>query len=198
MEGTENEFSGELLTFRGSGATDSTLNLQLASFLTGGGASAGVDLSGHFVVGDYFFQVEIDGLEIKDANSAGFTTIQGSFSTAVAPGIAAYVEDVSVSESSGTAMVPVSLSRAPSDDVSIAYRTEAVTALAGTDYVEAVGTLTISSGNTQGDISVGLIADANDENPETLNLRLSDPTNALLGRSMSTITVIDGSVSTCP
>ena len=104
---------------------------------------------------------------------------------------------MSVSESGGTATVPVSLSRALSDDVSLAYRTEAVTALAGTDYVETSGTLTINSGNTQGDISVGLIADADDENPETLNLRLSDPTNAVLGRSTSTITLVDGSVSTC-
>ena len=197
VEGTQNEFSGELLTFQGSSATESTLNLQLASFLTEGGASAGVDLSGHFIVGDYFFQVEFDGIEIKDANSAGVTTIQGSFSTAVAPGIAAYVDDVSAGESDGTATVPVTLSRAPSDDVSVEYRTEAVTALAGTDYVETSGTLTINSGNTQADISVGLIADANDENPETLNIRLSDPMNAVLGRSTSTITLVDGSVSTC-
>ena len=197
VEGTQNEFSGELLTFQGSSATESALNLQLASFLTEGGASAGVDLSGHFIVGDYFFQVEFDGIEIKDANSAGVTTIQGSFSTAVAPGIAAYVDDVSAGESDGTATVPVTLSRAPSDDVSVEYRTEAVTALAGTDYVETSGTLTINSGNTQADISVGLIADANDENPETLNIRLSDPMNAVLGRSTSTITLVDGSVSTC-
>ena len=197
VEGTQNEFSGELLTFQGSSATESTLNLQLASFLTEGGASAGVDLSGHFIVGDYFFQVEFDGIEIKDANSAGVTTIQGSFSTAVAPGIAAYVDDVSAGESDGTATVPVTLSRAPSDDVSVEYRTEAVTALAGTDYVETSGTLTINSGNTQADISVGLIADANDENPETLNIRLSNPMNAVLGRSTSTITLVDGSVSTC-
>ena len=197
VEGTQNEFSGELLTFQGSSATESALNLQLASFLTEGGASAGVDLSGHFIVGDYFFQVEFDGIEIKDANSAGVTTIQGSFSTAVAPGIAAYVDDVSAGESDGTATVPVTLSRAPSDDVSVEYRTEAVTALAGTDYVETSGTLTINSGNTQADISVGLIADANDENPETLNIRLSNPMNAVLGRSTSTITLVDGSVSTC-
>jgi hypothetical protein len=197
VEGTENEFSGELLTFRGSGATESTLNLQLASFLTEGGASAGVDLSGHFIVGDYFFQIEFDGIEIKDANSAGVTTIQGSFSTAVEPGIAAYIDDVSAAESDGTATVPVTLSRAPSDDVSVEYRTEAVTALAGTDYVETSGTLTINSGNTQADISVGLIADANDENQETLNIRLSDPMNAVLGRSTSTITLVDGSASTC-
>ena len=197
VEGTQNEFSGELLTFQGSSATESALNLQLASFLTEGGASAGVDLSGHFIVGDYFFQVEFDGIEIKDANSAGVTTIQGSFSTAVAPGIAAYVDDVSAGESDGTATVPVTLSRAPSDDVSVEYRTEAVTALAGTDYVETSGTLPINSGNTQADISVGLIADANDENPETLNIRLSNPMNAVLGRSTSTITLVDGSVSTC-
>ena len=197
VEGTENEFSGELLTFRGGGATGSTLDLRLASFLTEGGASAGVDLSGHFVVGDYFFQVEFDGIEIKDANGSGFTTIQGSFSTAVAPGIAAYGDDVSVSESTGTATVPVFLSRAPSDDVSIAYRTEAVTALAGSDYVETSGTLIINAGNTQGAISVGLVADADDENPETLNLRLSDPVNAVLGRSTSTITLVDGSISSC-
>ena len=91
----------------------------------------------------------------------------------------------------------MTLSRAPSDDVSVEYRTEAVTALAGTDYVETSGTLTINSGNTQADISVGLIADANEENPETLNIRLSDPMNAVLGRSTSTITLVDGSASTC-
>jgi len=197
VEGTQNDFGGELLTFRGSGATGATLDLQLASFLTEGGASAGVDLSGHFVVGDYFFQVEFDGIEIKDANSAGVTTIQGSFSTAVAPGIAAYVDDVSAGESDGTATVPVTLSRASNDDVSLQYQTEAVTAVAGTDYVTSSGTLTVSAGDTSGNISIDIVGDSNDENPETLILRLTDPVNAALGRSSSEITLVDGPVAAC-
>ena len=197
VEGTQNDFGGELLTFRGSGATGATLDLQLASFLTEGGASAGVDLSGHFVVGDYFFQVVLAGFEINDANNAKFTTIQGSFSTAVAPGIAAYVEDVSVAESAGTATVPVTLSRASNDDVSLQYQTEAVTAVAGTDYVTSSGTLTVSAGDTSGNISIDIVGDSNDENPETLILRLTDPVNAALGRSSSEITLVDGPVAAC-
>ena len=197
VEGTQNEFGGELLTFRGSGATGATLDLQLASFLTEGGASAGVDLSGHFVVGDYFFQVVLAGFEINDANNAKFTTIQGSFSTDDTPGVAAYVEDVLVTESAGTATVPVSLSRASNDDVSLQYQTEAVTAVAGTDYVTSSGTLTVSAGDTSGNISIDIVGDSNDENPETLILRLTDPVNAALGRSSSEITLVDGPVAAC-
>tara|TARA_B100000929_G_scaffold119288_1_gene94599 strand:+ start:368 stop:1822 length:1455 start_codon:yes stop_codon:yes gene_type:complete len=198
VEGTQNDFGGELLTFRGSGgATGATLDLQLASFLSEGGAGAGVDLSGHFVVGDYFFQVELDGLAINDANNAKFTTIQGSFSTVVAPGIAAYVEDVSTAESDGRATVPVTLSRASSDDVSLQYQTEAVTEVAGTDYVTSSGTLTVSAGDTSGDISIDIVADTNDEDPETLILRLTAPVNAALGRSSSEITLVDGPVAAC-
>ena len=197
VEGTQNDFGGELLTFRGSGATGATLDLQLASFLTEGGASAGVDLSGHFVVGDYFFQVVLAGFEINDANNAKFTTIQGSFSTDDTPGVAAYVEDVLVTESAGTATVPVSLSRASNDDVSLQYQTEAVTAVAGTDYVASSGTLTVSAGDTSGNISIDIVGDSNDENPETLILRLTDPVNAALGRSSSEITLVDGPVAAC-
>ena len=197
VEGTQNEFGGELLTFRGSGATGATLDLQLASFLTEGGASAGVDLSGHFVVGDYFFQVVLAGFEINDANNAKFTTIQGSFSTDDTPGVAAYVEDVLVTESAGTATVPVSLSRASNDDVSLQYQTEAVTAVAGTYYVTSSGTLTLSAGDTSGNISIDIVGDSNDENPETLILRLTDPVNAALGRSSSEITLVDGPVAAC-
>ena len=197
VEGTQNDFGGELLTFRGSGATGATLDLQLASFLTEGGASAGVDLSGHFVVGDYFFQVVLAGFEINDANNAKFTTIQGSFSTDDTPGMAAYVEDVLVTESAGTATVPVSLSRASNDDVSLQYQTEAVTAVAGTDYVTSSGTLTVSAGDTSGNISIDIVGDSNDENPETLILRLTDPVNAALGRSSSEITLVDGPVAAC-
>ena len=197
VEGTQNDFGGELLTFRGSGATGATLELQLASFLTEGGASAGVDLSGHFVVGDYFFQVVLAGFEINDANNAKFTTIQGSFSTDDTPGVAAYVEDVLVTESAGTATVPVSLSRASNDDVSLQYQTEAVTAVAGTDYVTSSGTLTVSAGDTSGNISIDIVGDSNDENPETLILRLTDPVNAALGRSSSEITLVDGPVAAC-
>ena len=197
VEGTQNDFGGELLTFRGSGATGATLDLQLASFLTEGGASAGVDLSGHFVVGDYFFQVVLAGFEINDANNAKFTTIQGSFSTDDTPGVAANVEDVLVTESAGTATVPVSLSRASNDDVSLQYQTEAVTAVAGTDYVTSSGTLTVSAGDTSGNISIDIVGDSNDENPETLILRLTDPVNAALGRSSSEITLVDGPVAAC-
>ena len=197
VEGTQNDFGGELLTFRGSGATGATLDLQLASFLTEGGASAGVDLSGHFVVGDYFFQVVLAGFEINDANNAKITTIQGSFSTDDTPGVAAYVEDVLVTESAGTATVPVSLSRASNDDVSLQYQTEAVTAVAGTDYVTSSGTLTVSAGDTSGNISIDIVGDSNDENPETLILRLTDPVNAALGRSSSEITLVDGPVAAC-
>ena len=197
VEGTQNDFGGELLTFRGSGATGATLDLQLASFLTEGGASAGVDLSGHFVVGNYFFQVVLAGFEINDANNAKFTTIQGSFSTDDTPGVAAYVEDVLVTESAGTATVPVSLSRASNDDVSLQYQTEAVTAVAGTDYVTSSGTLTVSAGDTSGNISIDIVGDSNDENPETLILRLTDPVNAALGRSSSEITLVDGPVAAC-
>ncbi|MEE3183753.1 MAG: Calx-beta domain-containing protein, partial [Pseudomonadota bacterium] len=115
----------------------------------------------------------------------------------VAPGIAAYVEDVSAAESDGRATVPVTLSRASSDDVSLQYQTEAVTAVAGTDYVTSSGTLTVSAGDTSGDISIDIVADTNDEDPETLILRLTAPVNAALGRSSSEITLVDGPVAAC-
>ena len=137
------------------------------------------------------------GFEINDANNAKFTTIQGSFSTDDTPGVAAYVEDVLVTESAGTATVPVSLSRASNDDVSLQYQTEAVTAVAGTDYVTSSGTLTVSAGDTSGNISIDIVGDSNDENPETLILRLTDPVNAALGRSSSEITLVDGPVAAC-
>ena len=82
-----------------------------------------------------------------------------------------------------TAMFTVSLSAATDEAVTVQYRTEDGTATAGEDYTAASGTATIDAGDTEAMVSVATIDDteAEEAEPETFTLTLSDPSNAVLG-----------------
>ena len=54
------------------------------------------------------------------------------------------------------------------------------TAAAPADYTAIDGTLTIAAGSTSGQIVVAVINDGLDENNETLAIKLSDASNALI------------------
>ncbi len=102
------------------------------------------------------------------------------------------IADASVVEGdSGTSALgfTVSLSRASTSTVSVAYATSDSTALAGSDYTSASGTLTIGSGDTSGTITVDVIGDSNGESDETLAVTLSNASGASIsdGSAVGTI-----------
>ena len=88
----------------------------------------------------------------------------------------------------------VSLSEASGRDVTVSYATADSTATAGADYTSTTGTLTIPAGDISGEVDVALIDDDTAESAETLQLRLSGPSNALLDDATGVGTIFDDAI----
>ena len=100
------------------------------------------------------------------------------------------VADATASESSGEMTFAVSLDSATAEPVTVSYATSEVTAMAGLDFDATAGELTFAPGETLQTVSVRLLDDDADEPDETLNLTLSNVTNAVIasGNAVGTIT----------
>ncbi len=83
----------------------------------------------------------------------------------------------------------VTLAKASSQRVSVAYATADGTATAGSDYTAANGTLVFAAGETSKTVAVAVTGDTAGEPDETFTLTLSKPVNATLGQSTATGTV---------
>jgi len=99
----------------------------------------------------------------------------------------------SVNESNSSAIIQVSLSVAAGVTVTVDYATSNGTALAGSDYLTATGTLTFTIGQVSRTFNVPIVNDALDEADETVNLALSSPQNATLGTpdDVALLTILD-------
>ncbi|TAN67308.1 MAG: hypothetical protein EPN17_11395 [Methylobacter sp.] len=91
---------------------------------------------------------------------------------------------------SHNANVTVTLSTALTQIVKVKYATLDETALAGSDYTAATGTLTFAAGVTSKTISVPVLGDTSVESDETFSLVLSAPTNATLNTTSSAVITI--------
>ena len=99
----------------------------------------------------------------------------------------------SAAESSSSANLTIDLSDSYSENVTVDYTVTGTATGSGTDYTLANGTLTITSGNTSGTITIAsIVNDTLDENNETVIVTLSNPSNATLGSdTVHTYTIID-------
>ncbi len=102
---------------------------------------------------------------------------------------------VSVEDATGTegadADFVVELSAASGRDVTVDYATSDGTAVGGSDFVSARGTLTIAAGAVGATVSVGLTDDAEDEESETFDFALTSPSNATVLDGSATGTIVD-------
>ncbi len=96
----------------------------------------------------------------------------------------------SVLESATNAVLTVVRTGVISGSSSVDYATIAGTATSGADYTNTTGTLTFNTGETNATITIPIIADSLLEGKETFSLRLSNPTNALLGTLTNTVVTI--------
>ena len=85
----------------------------------------------------------------------------------------------------------VSLSRASSGTVAVAYATADGTATAGADYTRTSGTLTFAPGETEKTVAVPVLDDAIDEGEETFTLRLSDASGGRIADGVATGTIVN-------
>ena len=105
------------------------------------------------------------------------------------PGLS--IADSSASEGAGSMVFDVTLSQAESAQVTVAYATSGGSAIQGTDYTAASGTLTFAPGDTTESITVALSEDSLAEADETFQVTLSAPQNAPLVDATATGTITD-------
>jgi hypothetical protein len=99
---------------------------------------------------------------------------------------------VNVDESRAAATISVTLNTASGLPVTVEYATNNGTATAGVDYSAASGTLTFAPGEIAKSFQVAVANDIFDEPDETVNLSLSNPTNAGLGiPANALLTILD-------
>ena len=97
-----------------------------------------------------------------------------------------------VSEAQGRATVEVRLNRLASTTVTVAYATGGGTASPGVDYRPASGTLTFAPGTIARSFTIEILSDDLNEPNETVEIRLSNPTNAeIVGSSVAILTITD-------
>lgn len=114
----------------------------------------------------------------------------------VMPAVAFSSNAYQVNEDAGTTTIEVVLSQATGQTVTVHYATSDGTATAPDDYTAASGTLTFNPGETSKTFTVTIIDDGLAEGDETVNLALSNPTNAELGApSTAVLTIVDNDVA---
>ena len=101
------------------------------------------------------------------------------------------IADATVEEAANaTVDFEVTLSKAASGTVTVAYATSDGTAVDGSDYTAKSGTLTFNAGELSKTISVTVLEDGTDEESETFTMTLSSPTGgALLSDATATGTI---------
>jgi hypothetical protein len=105
------------------------------------------------------------------------------------------VGNVSATESSGVALVPLTLLKPVDYDVAVDFATVQGTlgfiALAGLDYVHTNGTLHFAPGQTHAFLPVALLDDALDEQTETVSVYFTNVVNAVLVNSHADVFILD-------
>ncbi len=112
------------------------------------------------------------------------TTVRGPVAVSVADARAEEGTDATLD-------FAVTLSRAASGTVAVAYATADGTATAGADYTARKGQLTFDPGETATTVRVPVLDDAHDEGEETLTLRLSAASGAVLADGTATGTIVN-------
>ncbi len=101
------------------------------------------------------------------------------------------IADITVRESAGQALIPVTLSRASTQTIIVLYVTSNGTANFLRDYRLTLGVLTFSPGQTVRNISVPIISDRIREANENFFVSLLAPVNATISDGSATITITE-------
>ena len=99
----------------------------------------------------------------------------------------------------GGGNLSATVTRSGTGPISVAYATGNNTASSGSDYTATSGTLSFAAGEASKTIGVPIVADSSPEGNEALNLTLSAPVGALIGRNSGvSLTILDDDVYTPP
>ncbi len=121
---------------------------------------------------------------LSNATNATIATVGGTgtiLNDDAAPTVSFTSPGSSGSESTTAVNLPVSLSAASGQPVTVNYTVTGTATGGGVDYTLANGTLTFAPGVTTQNVSITVVNDTRDEDNETVQVTLSDPANANLG-----------------
>ena len=140
---------------------------------------------------DETFTVELSGANgATIVDGEGLGTIEDDDAVEPPPELPTLeIGNVTVSEDGGPAEFTVTLSTTSGQDVTVEYATMNVTALAGSDYTAASGTVRITAGDSTGTITVAVLDDGVVEGNETFTVELSGASGATIvdGEGVGTI-----------
>jgi hypothetical protein len=106
------------------------------------------------------------------------------------------INDVTVSEAQGSAVLTVSLSSSLSNTVQVNYKTINGTATQPKDYKKTTGVLTFAPGIVSANIIVPIINDNVSESNEYFDVALSSAINATIADGTGRITITNGDIIT--
>ncbi|MES2682807.1 MAG: Calx-beta domain-containing protein [Pseudomonadota bacterium] len=143
--------------------------------------------------------VLVDISSVANASEDGTQQASGVISDDDGPSVS--IGNASVVEGSNgttTLSLPLTLSAASAQDVTVSYSTSNGSATGGSDYTAvASGTATIAANSgTSGSISITVASDLIDELDETLTVTLGAATNATLGTASAIGTISDDDTAT--
>ena len=117
-----------------------------------------------------------------------------------APFPAVSIDDVTVNENVGTMTFTLTRSGSLTNPSTVKFATANGTAVAGSDYTAATGTVTFAAGETVKTISISVINDTLIDGKETLVVNLTGGLNVTIsdGQGIATIISDDGAVLTSP
>ncbi|CAM2070029.1 YetA-like protein [Sulfidibacter corallicola] len=96
------------------------------------------------------------------------------------------------SEAIANVALPVTITGTPTGTITIDYAVTGGSATGGNDYTFTAGTLSFPQGTTTQNVPIAIVDDAEDENTETIQVTLSNPTNAQLGSNdVHTYSILD-------
>ena len=173
------------------------------------GAAISVSLNGAFLVSWGFNAAVVDGRFglVARGGPASFDMIQvrsndEAFAGSITPPAGApnvSIGDATVTEGSSssprTVTLTLSLSSAATAPVSVSWTTAAATAMAGSDYIHAGGTVTFAPGQTSATITVTVVGDNIAEALEGFNILLSDPQGLGIADGTGNVGIVDDDVA---
>jgi hypothetical protein len=173
----------------GTAIEPAVFNWGSCPFLIGADADSGCTglLNGHF-------PGQLDEVRIYD-RALSATEIQAAMNTP----LVSIPPTVSIGDATATegntgsvgAVFTVSLSAAGTQTVTVQYATANGTAMAGSDYTAASGTVTFAPGEVAKTVSVAVLGNTVIEPTETFVVNLSSPINATVGDGQGVGTIID-------
>lgn len=212
--------AGSVLTFDVALSKAATSNVVLDYKTANGTATAGSDYEAAsgtltFTPGQTVktVTVKLIGDTTAEANETLFLDVTGSIGSGRARGTivnddgtpppsptlpSLTIADATFDEAAGKAIIAVSLSAPSTGEVKVNYSTAAGTALAGSDFTAASGTLTFAANQTTRTISVDLVNDTAPEAQEQFDLVLSNPLGATIADGRATVRITDTDVAAPP